>query len=74
MLRASHIHVDNTSRDVCVMFASIACGSFVDAEIYRFTRGNAEIWNFFWSVQSLTQELKFHISKNTNPVERVSAR
>ena len=50
MLRAPHIRVDNTSRDVCVMFASIACGSFVDAEIYRFTCGNAEIWNFFWSV------------------------
>ena len=37
MLRASHIHVDNTSRDVCVMFASMACGSFVDAEIYTRT-------------------------------------
>ena len=52
MLRASHIRADNTLRDVCVMVARIACGSFVDAEIYRFTHGNAEIWNFFWSVQS----------------------
>ena len=73
MLRASHIRVDNTSRDVCVMFACIACGSFVDVEIYRFTHGDVEIWNFFRSVQSLTRQLKFHISKNTNPVERVSA-
>ena len=73
MLRASHICVDHTSRDVCVMFACIACGRLVDAEMYRFTHGNAEIWNFFWSVQSLTRELQFHICKNTNPAERVSA-
>ena len=28
----------------------------------------------FWSVQGLTRELKFHISKHTNPLEGVSAR
>ena len=53
----------HTSRDVYVMFACIACGSLEDAEMYRFAHGNAAIWNFFWSVQRLTRELKFHISK-----------
>ena len=55
------------------MFACIACASFVDTKIYRFTHGSAEIWNFFWSVQGLTRELKFRIriSKHTNQVERV---
>ena len=44
MLRASHIRVDNTSRDVCVMIACIACGSFVDAEIHRFPGGYSPMW------------------------------